>query len=142
MIYTRLTKNALGIAYKAHKKQLDRSGVPYVFHPYEVASSMDDEITCAAALLHDVLEDTRLTERYLLKHSIPKEVVELVKILTRDPNEDYFDYIRRVKTNPAAVKIKLADLAHNGDSSRLDEVSDADRKRLEKYAAARAMLTE
>lgn len=61
MIYTPTTKKALKLCFKAHKRQLDKSGIPYVFHPFHLAEQMTDEITMTVALLHDVIEDTRYT---------------------------------------------------------------------------------
>ena len=54
MIYTALTKKAMKVAYEAHHGQTDRSGTPYIFHPFHVAEQMDDELSVCTALLHDV----------------------------------------------------------------------------------------
>ncbi len=140
MIYTTLTKKALNFAFRAHDGQYDRSGVPYIFHPYQVAQQAKDEISCAAALLHDVVEDTDTTLDDLIAEGFPPRVTELVDLLTRRENENYFDYIRRLAKDPDAVKIKLADLAHNSDTSRLDSITEADLNRLEKYKKARDIL--
>ena len=140
MIYTTLTKKALNFAFRAHDGQYDRSGVPYIFHPYQVAQHAKDEISCAAALLHDVVEDTNTTLDDLIAEGFPPRVTELVDLLTRRENEDYFDYIRRLAKDPDAVKIKLADLAHNSDTSRLDSITEADLNRLEKYKKAKEIL--
>ena len=117
MIYTEMTIKAMKIAYDAHQGQLDYNHVPYIFHPYHLAEQMDDEIACTVALLHDVVEDTSLTFGDL-EQRFPAEVIEAVKLLTHDENTDYFDYIRKIKTNPTAVKVKLEDLKHNSDQSR------------------------
>mgnify|MGYP002225017817 CR=1 FL=1 len=61
MIYTALTKKAMKVAYEAHHGQTDRSGTPYIFHPFYVAEQMDDELSVCTALLHDVIEDTEIT---------------------------------------------------------------------------------
>lgn len=142
MIYTELTTAAMCIAYEAHKDMRDKSGAPYIFHPFYVAEQMTDERTTAAALLHDVLEDTELTAADLLEQGISETVVRLVETLTRRENEDYFDYIRRLKQEPDAVRIKIADLRHNSDLSRLVSVSEKDAKRNEKYAEALRILTQ
>lgn len=122
MIYTELTNKALCYAYNAHHGQLDYNGIPFIFHPLHLAEAMDDEISCCAALLHDIVEDTQLTLDDLRKE-FPEEVVEIVALLTHDDSaesncEDYFDYIRRIRTNPIAKKVKLADIAHNSDQTR------------------------
>ena len=74
MIYTALTKKAMKVAYEAHHGQTDRSGVPYIFHPFHVAEQMDDELSVCAALLHDGVEDTEITFEDLEK-DFPDAVV-------------------------------------------------------------------
>jgi len=118
MIYTELTNKALKIAYDAHHGQVDKGGIPYIFHPYHLAEQMDDEISTCAALLHDVVEDTDITFEDLEK-DFPPAVIEVLKLLTHADDEDYYVYVRRLKDNPIAKKIKLADIAHNSDQSRL-----------------------
>ena len=61
MIYTELTKKAMKLAFTAHKDQVDKSGIPYVFHPIHLAEQMESEETAIVALLHDVVEDTEYT---------------------------------------------------------------------------------
>ena len=144
MIYTPMTIRAMKIAYEAHHGQLDKSGMPYVFHPIHLAEQMDDEISCTAALLHDVAEDTDITLDDLRKE-FPKEVTDIIALLTHSEGTDYFDYVRAIKSNPAAVKVKLADLAHNSDETRLTGV-EIEEGRLEywrdKYSRAKKILTE
>lgn len=117
MIYTEMTIKAMKIAYEAHLGQLDYNDVPYIFHPYHLAEQMDDEVSCTVALLHDVVEDTSLTFSDL-ERFFPKHVVEIVRLLTHDEDIDYFDYIREIKTNPIATKVKLEDLKHNSNEAR------------------------
>lgn len=122
MIYTELTNKALIFAYNAHHGQLDYNGIPYIFHPLHLAEQMEDETSCCAALLHDVVEDTDVTLEEL-RNAFPEEVVSIVALLTHDDSaelsqEDYWAYIRRIKENPIARKVKLADIAHNCDQSR------------------------
>lgn len=142
MIYTNMTKKAMKMAYKAHEGQKDKGGLPYVFHPLHVAEQMKDESETAAALLHDVLEDTKITLSDLKKEGFPEEILAAVKLLTRGRKASYLDYIRRLKDNPIARTVKLADLIHNSDISRLDTVTSADRERLKLYAQAVEILTE
>ncbi len=141
MIYTPQTKAALRLCYRAHEGQTDRGGLPYVFHPLHIAEQMTDELTVTAALLHDVLEDTDLTVSDLLSAGISREAAAVVEVLTRREAEDYFEYISRIAQSPAARAVKLADLRHNSDLSRLDAVSDKDIIRREKYARAIEMLS-
>ena len=117
MIYTPMTKKALCLAYRAHHGQMDKSGLPYIHHPLHLAEQMADEISCAAALLHDTVEDTDITLAELAKE-FPPEVVEAVNLLTHKPGTDYYDYVRAIRANPAATAVKLADLRHNGDFTR------------------------
>ena len=144
MIYTPLTNKALRFAYNAHMGQMDYNGVPYIFHPLHLAAQMDDEISCCAALLHDVVEDTPVTLEELARE-FPPEVVEVVTLLTHGEDEPYDDYIRRLRPHPIAKKIKLADIDHNSDQSRcvgsgLTEAQLAYWRK--KYTHARAVLME
>ena len=145
MIYTPLTGKAMKTAYDAHHGQLDKNGVPYIFHPYHLAEQMTDEYTTCVALLHDVVEDTDVSLSELEKE-FPAEVTEAVKLLTHDDSVDYLDYVRAVKTNPIARAVKLADLHHNSDLSRFineeDRNSPKTLQRLEKYSKAIAILTD
>lgn len=144
MIYTTLTNKAMRIAYTAHHGQLDKSGAPYIFHPIHLAEQMEDEISCCAALLHDVVEDTDVTMEDLARE-FPAEVIEVLKLLTHDDETPYFDYVREIKKHPVAIKVKLADLAHNSDQTRCVG-SDLTEERLsywkDKYAKAQAILLE
>ena len=144
MVYTELTNKALRFAYNAHHGQLDYNGIPYIFHPVHLAEQMDDEISCCVALLHDVVEDTAVTMEELAAQ-FPPEVLEVVQLLTHDSDTDYFDYVRAIKVNPVAVKVKLADLAHNSDQTRCVG-SDLTEAQLnywkEKYQKAKVILLE
>lgn len=140
MIYTKLTKKALRISFEAHRNQIDRSGVPYVYHPYEVASHMDDEFSICVALLHDVMEDADITPDYLREEGFPDEVIQAVMCMTHKEGVPYMDYIKGIKRNPLATKVKLADLDHNSDLSRLDEPTPSDYFRSVKYKVAKGYL--
>ena len=141
MIYTDMTRKAIGIMFEAHKDQMDKSGVPYVFHPWHVAEQMVTEESCAAALLHDVIEDTDVTADDLLKAGISEEVVKAVEMLTHDNDEPYLEYVERIKNDPIARAVKLADLTHNSDTTRFNRpMTDKDRARLEKYIKAVSIL--
>ena len=118
MIYTPMTKKAIKLMYEAHKDQIDKSGIPYVFHPWHVAESMTDEVRCTVALLHDVVEDTDVTLDRLKEEGFPKEVIEAVDILTKRENMDYSEYIRNIMENDIAIDVKIADLMHNMDKTR------------------------
>ena len=83
MIYTELTIRAMNLAYTAHHGQFDKGGVPYIFHPIHLAEQMEDELSCCAALLHDVAEDTDITLEDLAAE-FPPEVVGAVRLLTHE----------------------------------------------------------
>lgn len=145
MIYTDLTNKALKIAYAAHDGQTDKAGMPYIFHPYHLAEQMDDEISVCVALLHDVAEDTAVTLESLAE-IFPQEVMEPLRLLTHKKGDDYLEYVKALKQNPTAKKVKLADLAHNSDQSRFSGIPGISEEMLvyfrKKYAAAKAILEE
>ena len=142
MIYSELTKKAILLAYRAHEGQKDRSGLPYILHPIHLAEQMTTEDSCVVAMLHDVLEDTDMTEEDLREDGFTERQIEAVKLLTRTEEEDYFEYVRRIRENDLACAVKLADLAHNMDRTRLPEYSEKDEARYEKYQKAVQILTE
>ena len=142
MLYTPLTKKAMKIAFEAHKNQTDKTGLPYIFHPVHLAEQMTDEVTTCAALLHDVAEDTDITLEELAAMGFDGEILNVLRLLTHDPSVPYMDYVRKIKTNPLAVQVKLADLRHNSDLTRLDVVDDKALRRAEKYREAIRILTE
>ena len=84
MIYTDLTKKALKLCFEAHKEQKDKSGLPYVFHPFHLAEQMKDEKTTVAALLHDVAEDTPITLEELAEMGFDPDVIDALRLLTHD----------------------------------------------------------
>ena len=140
MIYTKLTKEAMKLCFEKHKNQIDKSGMPYVFHPFHLAESMKDEYTTCVALLHDTIEDTDMTADELMADGFPKEVVEAVTLLTHSKSEPYLDYVKRVKENNIARCVKIADLMHNADLSRLDTITPKDLERVAKYQEALKIL--
>ena len=142
MIYTPLTRTAMTIACRAHQGQLDKAGYPYIHHPLHVAEQMTEEYACAAALLHDVMEDTPITARQLSAAGVPAPVLEALTLLCHNPDVPYLDYVRKLKGNPIARAVKLADLQHNSDVSRLGSLTPKDEMRLERYRRAVALLTD
>ena len=127
---------ALPIARKAHEGQLDKAGVDYIEHPIYVASQVDTEEEKAVALLHDVIEDSPVSAEELLQAGLPETVVTAVQVLTKKKEQDYQTYLETVKKNPLARVVKLADLKHNSDLSRLSSITEKDRERLKKYKKA------
>ncbi len=142
MIYTELTKKALRLAFDVHKEQVDKTGLPYIFHPFHLAEQMEDEATVCIALLHDVVEDGDVSFEDLREYGFTEEIISAIRLLTHDPAVPYMEYVAKVKTDPLAKKVKLADLAHNSDMSRLSVVDEWALIRYEKYRSAIALLNE
>ncbi len=140
MIYTELTKKAIKLCFEAHKDQLDKSGLPYVTHPLHLAEQMPDETTTVVALLHDVVEDTAFTMEDIAAAGFPKAVTEALALLTHEASVPYMEYVAALKYNPVAKCVKLADLRHNSDLSRLDSPTEKDMARIQKYRKALALL--
>lgn len=135
MINTKLTRKAMIIAYNAHLNQYDKAGVPYIYHPIHLAEQMSNEMECCTALLHDVVEDTSVTLDELVK-DFPMEVIDALRILTHNKKVPYMKYIEEINKNPLAKTVKIADLMHNNDETRLDEINLKDAERRKKYNLA------
>ena len=142
MIYTNLTKKALKLCFESHKEQVDKSGMPYVFHPFHLAEQMTDEATTVVALLHDIVEDTDISFENLKMQGFSDEIIRALKLLTHDKSVSYMDYVAEIKKNRIATKVKLADLKHNSDLTRLSVVDEKALKRKEKYEKAIKFLEE
>ena len=122
MYYSDLVKKASLIMFDAHKDDKDKGGYPYVIHPLSLAFQMDDENSVCLALLHDVVEDhgDKYDFEYLENEGFPAEVIDALRLLTHPEGTPYMDYIESISLNPLASKVKLADLRHNTDLSRLN----------------------
>lgn len=142
MIYTEKTKLALKLCFEAHKDQVDKSGLPYVFHPFHLAEQMQDENTTIVALLHDVVEDTDYTLDDLRATGFDDEVIGALSYMTHDPAVSYMDHVAKIREHAIARKVKLADLRHNSDITRLDHVDQKALDRVAKYAQAIRLLEE
>lgn len=132
-------EKALMIAIQAHSGQTDKQGKPYILHPLAVASQLDSLELKTIALLHDTIEDSWVSKEFLLENGIPEELVEVIALLTKPKDMPYEDYLRRVKTNPMALAVKKADLAHNTSSERAEGLND---HRRAKYELAKMILSE
>lgn len=140
MIYTEMTKKALLLSFNAHKDQVDKSGMPYVYHPFHLAEQMDTEEKVTVALLHDVVEDTDYTLEDIAAMGFPQSVTDALTLMTHDKAVQYMDYVAMIKTNPIAKAVKLADLRHNSGITRLDIVDEKTIYRVKKYYEAIALL--
>ena len=136
-----LISKAIALAASAHDEQLDKGGEPYIFHPIRVMINAEgDENVKCTAVLHDILEDTRLTEDDLRSEGFDEEIITALKLLTRNNGDNYMEYIKRLKPNKIARAVKLADLADNMDMTRIKNPTEQDFKRLEKYKKAKEIL--
>ena len=135
-------ERAIAIAAEAHAGQKDRAGAPYILHPIRLMIQMDSEDAMMAAVLHDVVENSTWTLDDLRKEGFSNEVLNAVDSLTHSDKEgeDYWDYIQRAKSDPIAIKVKLADLEDNLNPDRLNEITEKDEKRFDRYRKAQEML--
>ena len=140
MIYTPMVKRAILLASDAHRGQYDKGGLPYITHPLHVADQMKTEDECVVALLHDVMEDTGLTEFNLKEWGISDRQIAALKLLCHDEWVPYLEYIQRIRIDPIATAVKIEDLKHNSDLTRLNSVTQEDLERVEKYKKALRIL--
>lgn len=127
---------ALELAVEKHKNQTDKAGNPYILHPLHVMENVNSKEGKIVAILHDIIEDTDITEDYLLKIGLSKRIVDAVVALTRSKGMDYQEYIKNLSSNPLAKEVKLADLEHNMDLKRLPTLEEKDLERNRKYQIA------
>ncbi len=140
MIYTPATKQAMKLCFNAHKDQVDYNGIPYVFHPIHLAEQMQDEDSTVVALLHDVVEDTEYTIDDLIAMGFNEAVIEAIRLMTHDDGVEYTDYLEKIKKNDLARRVKIADVMHNSDQTRLDVIDEKARKWEIKYKKAKEIL--
>ena len=142
MIYTPLTMKAMKLAYDAHDGQMDRSGAPYVFHPFHVAEKMKSEKSVIVALLHDVPEETKVTLEDIRKAGFGEDVMVALRLLQHDKNVPYLEYIKKLKNNDIAREVKMEDIAHNCDPARVYRTNVKIYARFIKYGLAIEILRE
>ncbi len=120
MFYSDLVKKACIISFEAHKNDKDKSGYPYIYHPFYLATQFEDENCVCVALLHDVIEDHGdiYTFESLIDEGFNMQIINALKLLTHDESVSYMDYVREIAKNPIARKVKMADLKHNMDLTR------------------------
>ena len=134
-------EEAEAFATKMHEGQTDKAGRPYIEHPRAVASKVGGEKEKVVAWLHDTVEDTPATIEQI-REMFGDEIADAVAAMTHDKSVPYMDYVRNIKKNPIARKVKMADLSHNMDLSRLANVTDEDLERVEKYKKAYEILKD
>lgn len=137
-----LLEKALQIAVKAHSGQIDKAGSAYIFHLIRVSNRCSTDDERIVALLHDTIEDTEVTTEYLLMEGFPRNIVDAILSVTRNEDESYDDFIKRSRLNPIGRQVKLHDLEDNMDITRLNELTEKDIYRLNKYIKAYKYLKE
>lgn len=131
---------AISIATSAHKNQVDKGGKPYIEHPLRIMKHMATDAARIVAVLHDVIEDSDYSLDHLVAAGFSEEIVQAVEVLTKQEGESYKNYLRRIKTNPIAIAVKLADLQDNMDLTRLPTITEKDIERQKKYSKAVSIL--
>ncbi len=141
-----LMERAEQLAEAMHEGQYDKVGEPYIKHIRAVADKVKTYDQKTVAYLHDIVEDTSMDLENLRMLGFTEEIIQAVDAITRREDEDYFDFIDRVKENELARVVKLADLEHNMDDSRMENVSESLRKHYQslkkKYQKAMKILYE
>ncbi|WP_315065895.1 GTP pyrophosphokinase [uncultured Clostridium sp.] len=135
-------EKAIIIAVSAHQGQVDKGGNPYILHPLAVMLSLEDEIERICAVLHNVIEDTDITLEYLKNEGFSNQVLTALDTLSRRKDESYDEFIDRIINNKIACHVKLADLKHNMDLSRIKQPSQKDYDRIKKYQKAVKALSK
>lgn len=135
-------EDAIALAVAAHRGQRDKASAPYILHPLRVMLRLEGEAERMAAVLHDVVEDTRYTLEHLREQGYPEPVLEALECLTRREGESYEAFIERLRPNALARRVKLADLEDNMDIRRLAAVGPKEAERLARYRAAWSRLKE
>ncbi|HFD2083282.1 GTP pyrophosphokinase [Clostridium perfringens] len=135
-------EQAIKLVSIKHYGQKDKANKPYLFHLLYVMNNLDDLNAKIVGVLHDILEDTDITRNDLFNYGFSEEIVIAVEILTKPKNQKYMDYIENIKSNNIAKKVKLIDLKHNMDLTRLSKISDKDLERTIKYFEAYNYLND
>jgi len=133
-------ERVIALAALAHSGQYDKAGMPYILHPLAVMLKMRTYDEKVVAVLHDIVEDTHVTADTLKKLGLKEKVIFAVVAITRKKDETWKFYLNRVKRNPLARAVKIQDLLHNADLSRLEGPGEADIQRAAKYRKATEFL--
>lgn len=135
-------EEAIKLAFIKHYGQRDKANKPYILHLLYVMNNVSDLNAKIVGVLHDILEDTDITRNDLLNYGFSEDIVIAVEVLTKSKNQKYMEYIENIKSNNIARKVKLIDLKHNIDLTRLSEIWGKDLKRNIKYFEAYKKLNE
>ena len=139
----KILSTMIDLATKSHKGQVDKGGAPYILHPLRISRNpvLKSSLEMCVAIGHDLVEDCGVTYEQLRELGMPPAVVNSIRCLTKVSGDSYDVYKARVKSNPIAIRVKLADLEDNMDTSRLKTVTPKDLERLEKYKKFHAELS-
>ena len=135
-------EDAILLAAQAHRGQTEKAGNPYILHPLRVMFRLESDDDRIVGVLHDVIEDTPYTLKDLRTMGYPEPLLQALDCLTRRETETYEEFITRVRKDPLASRVKLADLEDNMDIRRLPVIADKDAERLKKYLAAWTLLKD
>lgn len=138
--YNQLLELAIKVATEAHAGQVDKGGKPYINHPQAVAASLTNTEYKIVAYLHDVCEDTSITFDDLKDMGFTYRIVNSIRLLTKTDELTYEEYLRRLRMDSCARAVKMADLKHNMDITRIPNPSEKDYARIEKYKKSLAFL--
>ncbi|MEG4206606.1 GTP pyrophosphokinase [Microcoleus sp. Pol7_A1] len=138
--YELLLQRAIAIAAKAHDGQVDKAGNPYLDHPLFVMENVNSLEQKIVAVLHDAVEDSELTLEQLRSEGFPEVLVSAIAAITKIEGEAYATYLERVIANPIALPVKIADVTHNLDISRIANPTEADFQRIAKYKKVLSQL--
>lgn len=136
---------AIAIASNAHQGQFDRGGNPYILHCLTVMHKVksSDPVLKQIAVMHDLIEDCDEWSLTTLKsEGFSQRVLDALSLLTHADEVSYDAYIQAIATNVDAIRVKLADLRHNSDLTRLKGLSDKDFERMQKYQRAYVFLKQ
>jgi len=136
-----MLEKAIGLAVKYHAGQVDKANIPYILHVLTVMLSLDSEEEKIVATLHDIVEDTEMTLEKLQEEGFSNTIVEAVEAMTREKDEKYEAYIDRLSQNILAIKVKLADIKHNLDVTRVPSTVETNLKlHINAYHKLKAIL--
>ena len=139
---TATLEDAIVLAVEAHRRQTDKAGAAYITHPLRLMLQMATEVEQMVAVLHDVVEDSKMTLEGLRERGFSEQVVDAVDAVTARAGEDYEDFILRAKPNTLARKVKMADLRDNMRMDRIAKLKPKDLQRLARYHRALRVLEE
>ena len=150
-------EKAIKIAVEAHTGQVDKGGNPYILHPLRVMLSLNTEEERIVGVLHDVVEDCEgWTWQRLKEPGCSDEIIEALQSVSKTPEEEaeyralpedkkldhYLEFIQRAKANKIGLNVKVADIRDNLDISRIDDITESDINRLNRYKKALSILTD